>query len=154
MHDAVTHVQEKVQTFVEALVAQNVVGHLTGEGEPVLELYSLLDALAPDVVETAGRLNHVRFVLTQQVELGLYLVCIPLPDVLIHLLPCSTLPEAQAFQHWLSEQLWPAFREDTGHKNTPRPCTSPGNQTTDPLQVQERWQAFLYELFAQLAITL
>jgi len=40
----------------------------------------------------------VRFVPARTADLGLYLVYIPLSDVLTYLLPASTLPQAQALR--------------------------------------------------------
>jgi hypothetical protein len=47
----------------------------------------------------------LRFVPTRITDLGLYLVYVPLSDVLTHLLPASTLPQAQVLCQCLATEL-------------------------------------------------
>jgi hypothetical protein len=98
MHDGLTPVQETVQELVETLINAGVVCKTAADGELLLELYSLLECLEPDEHEVAAQLSQVRFVPTRAADLGLYLIYIPLSDVLTHLLAASTLPQAQALR--------------------------------------------------------
>ena len=87
-----------VQAFVATLVNRGVVCSTSVDGEPLFELYSLLECLEPAPEDLAERLRQLRFVPTCLAEMGLYLLYVPLLDVLEHLLPASTLPEVQAWQ--------------------------------------------------------
>ena len=98
MRHSLTPVQETIQELVETLINAGVVCTTAADGEPLLELYSLLEYLEPDEQEVAVRLNQLRFVPKHTPDLGLYLVYIPLSDVLAHLLPASTLPQAQVLR--------------------------------------------------------
>ena len=100
-------VQDQIQTLVETLVSYGVVCQRAAEGELLLELYSLLECLQPEVDDLPERLSHLRFVPTRTEALGLYLVYIPLPDVLAHLLPASTLSEVHALRRWLATEVLP-----------------------------------------------
>ena len=105
MRHSLTPVQETVQELVEMLLNAGVVCTTGTDGEPLLELYSLLECLEPDEHEVAARLRQVRFVLARAADLGLYLVYVPLSDVLAHLLPASTLPQALAVRQCLATAL-------------------------------------------------
>jgi hypothetical protein len=153
MRDGVMRVQEKVQALVQALETQDVVCKTTTAGEPLLELYSLLDALAPDEREVAERLRRVRFVLMQQEELGLYLVYIPLSDVLVYLVPCSTLPEARAFQRWVSKTLLPAMRKEGANGRVLPHHQRSTLEAGDPRTLPDPAHAFLHELYTALEVT-
>ena len=107
MRDGLTMVQDTIQTLVETLVSYGVVCQRAAEGELLLELYSLLECLQPEVDDLPERLSHLRFVPTRTEALGLYLVYIPLPDVLAHLLPASTLSEVHALRRWLATEVLP-----------------------------------------------
>src|SRR5215475_6474116 len=98
MHKSLTPVHETIQALVETLINSGVASTTAADGELLLELYSLLEYLEPDEHAVAARLSRVRLVPTRIVDLGLYLVYIPLSDVLTHLLPASTLPAAQAWR--------------------------------------------------------
>jgi hypothetical protein len=87
-----------VQTFVATLANRGVVCSTGVNGEPLFELYSLLECLAPAPDDLAERLRQVQFVPICLAEMGLYLLYVPLLDVVEHLLPASTLPEMQALQ--------------------------------------------------------
>jgi hypothetical protein len=102
MHNGLTPVQESIQALVETLLNSGVVCKTAADGELLLELYSLLECLEPDEHDVAARLSQLRFVPVRTADLGLYLVYIPLLDVLTHLVPASTLPEAQALRGWLA----------------------------------------------------
>jgi hypothetical protein len=102
MRNGLTLVQKRIQTLVETLVNYGVVCKTAAGGELLLELYSLLECLEPEEHDLAERLSKLRFLPTRTADLGLYLVYISLPDVLAHLLPVSTLPEAQAWRGWLT----------------------------------------------------
>jgi hypothetical protein len=95
MRHSLTPVQETIQELVETLMNAGVVCTTAADGELLLELYSLLECLEPDEHDVAARLSQLRFVPKRTPDLGLYLVYIPLSDVLAHLLPASTLPQAQ-----------------------------------------------------------
>ena len=98
MHNGLTPVPETIQALVDILINSGVVCTMAADGELLLELYSLLECLEPDEHEIAARLSQVRFVPARTTDLGLYLVYIPLSDVLAHVLPASTLPQAQALR--------------------------------------------------------
>ena len=98
MHKSLTPVPKTIQELVETLSNAGVVCTTAADGELLLELYSLLEYLEPDKHDLAVRLSQLRFVAARTADLGLYLVYIPLPDVLAHLLPASTLPQAQALR--------------------------------------------------------
>ena len=98
MRHGLTPVPETIQVLVETLSNSGVVCKTAADGELLLELYSLLEYLEPDEHDLAARLSQLRFVPARTPDLGLYLVYIPLPDVLAHLVPASTLPEAQALR--------------------------------------------------------
>ena len=102
MHNGLTLVQKSIQTLMETLINYGVVCKTAADGELLLELYSLLECLEPEEHDLAERLSKLRFLPTRTADLGLYLVYIPLPDVLAHLLPVSTLPEAHTWRQWLS----------------------------------------------------
>ena len=87
-----------VQAFVETLVNRGVVCSTGVDGEPLFELYSLLECLEPAQDDLSERLRQLRFVPTCLEEMGLYLLYVPLLDVVEHLLPASTLPEIRALQ--------------------------------------------------------
>src|SRR5919197_4450787 len=98
MRNSLTLAQETIQELVETLSNAGVVCTMAADGELLLELYSLLECLEPDEHDVAARLSQVRFVPMRTADLGLYLVYIPLSDVLAHLLPASTLPQVQALR--------------------------------------------------------
>jgi hypothetical protein len=102
MRNSLIPMQETIQALVETLVNAGVVCKTATDGELLLELYSLLECLEPEEHEVAARLSQLRFVPVRTTDLGLYLVYIPLPEVLIHLVPASTLPEAQALRQCLA----------------------------------------------------
>src|SRR4029450_10594471 len=106
MHNSLTPVQETIQELVETLINSGVVCTTAADGELLLELYSLLECLEPDEHDVAARLSQVRFVPVRTPDLGLYLVYIPLSDVLAHLLPASTFPQAQALHSCLATALF------------------------------------------------
>jgi len=105
MCNSLPPVQETIQELVKTLMNSGVVCKTAADGELLLELYSLLECLEPDEHEVAARLNQLRFVPARTADLGLYLVYIPLSDVLAHLLPASTLPRAQALCQGLATAL-------------------------------------------------
>jgi|SRR5262245_43658432 len=106
-----------VQAFVATLVNRGVV-HTTGvDGEPLFELYSLLECLEPAPDDLAERLRQLRLVPVCLAEIGLYLLYIALLDVVEHLLPVSTLPEMQAWQRGLTVAL--LSRQHTRGDNGP-----------------------------------
>ena len=105
MRHSLTPVQQTMQELVETLINAGVVCKMAADGELLLELYSLLEYLEPEEHEFAGRLSQLRFVPARTADLGLYLVYIPLSDVLAHLLPASTLPQAQALRQCLATTL-------------------------------------------------
>ena len=94
--DANARAKDYPGPLVETLINSGVVCTTAAEGELLLELYSLLECLEPDEHDVAARLSQVRFVPARTPDLGLYLLYIPLSDVLTHLVPASTLPQAQA----------------------------------------------------------
>jgi hypothetical protein len=98
MRHSLTPVPETIQELVETWMNAGVVCTMAADGALLLELYSLLEYLEPDEHEVAARLNRLRFVPMRTPDLGLYLVYIPLSDVLAHLLPASTLPQVQALR--------------------------------------------------------
>lgn len=100
MRNGLTLVQNSLQTLVETLANYGVVCKTAADGELLLELYSLLECLEPEEHNLAERLSKLRFLPTRTADLGLYLVYIPLRDVLTHLLPVSTLPEAHTWRRW------------------------------------------------------
>src|SRR5215468_11548639 len=102
MCNSLPPVQETIQELVKTLINSGVVCKTAADGELLLELYSLLECLEPDEHEVAARLSQVRFVPTRTADLGLYLVYIPLSDVLTHLLPASTHPQAQTLHQYLA----------------------------------------------------
>src|SRR5215510_4778258 len=102
MYNGLTPVQENMQELVETLINSGVVCKTATDGELLLELYSLLECLEPEEHEVAARLSQLRFVPVRTPDLGLYLVYISLPEVLLHLVPASTLPEAQALHQCLA----------------------------------------------------
>src|SRR5712691_477230 len=133
MRNGLTPVQETIQALVETLLNSGVVCKTAADGELLLELYSLLEYLEPDEHDVAARLSQVRFVPARTSDLGLYLVYIPLSDVLTHLLPASTFPQAQALRQGLATAL---LRGDlpspyavlvagagTGAADEPQPCS-------------------------------
>jgi hypothetical protein len=105
MRHSLTPVQDTIQELVETLMNAGVVCTTAADGELLLELYSLLECLEPDEHDVAARLNQLRFVPMRTPDLGLYLVYIPLSDMLTHLLPASTLPQAQALRQCLVTAL-------------------------------------------------
>ena len=107
MRDGLTMVQDKIQTLVETLVSYGVVCKMAADGALLLELYSLLECLQPEEDALPERLSQLRFVPTRTAALGLYLVYIPLPDVLAHLVPASTLSEVHALRRWLAAEVLP-----------------------------------------------
>ena len=102
MHKSLTPVPKTIQELAETLSNAGVVCTTAADGELLLELYSLLEYLEPDEHDLAARLSQLRFMPARTADLGLYLVYIPLPDVLAHLLPASTLPQAQALRQGLA----------------------------------------------------
>ena len=102
MHKSLTPVPKTIQELAETLSNAGVVCTTAADGELLLELYSLLEYLEPDEHDLAARLSQLRFMPTRTADLGLYLVYVPLPDVLAHLLPASTLPQAQALRQGLA----------------------------------------------------
>jgi len=100
IRNGLTLMQHSIRTLVETLVNYGVVCKTATDGELLLELYSLLECLEPEENDLAERLSKLRFIPTRTADLGLYLVYIPLRDVLAHLLPVSTLPEAHALRRW------------------------------------------------------
>ena len=107
MRDGLTLVQDKIQTLVDTFISYGVVCRMTTDGELLLELYSLLECLQPEADDLPERLRRLRFVPTRTEALGLYLVYIPLPDVLACLVPASTLPEMHALCRWLVAEVRP-----------------------------------------------
>ena len=105
MPNSLTPMRETIQALVETLINSGVVCTTAADGELLLELYSLLECLEPDEHEVAAQLSQVRFVPVRNADLGLYLVYIPLSDVLVHLLPASTFPQAQALHSCLATAL-------------------------------------------------
>ena len=105
MCNSLTPVQETIQELIKTLINSGVVCTTAADGELLLELYSLLECLEPDEHEVAARLNQLRFVPVRTADLGLYLVYIPLSDVLAHLLPVSTLSQTQALRQGLATAL-------------------------------------------------
>ena len=105
MCNSLTPAQETIQALAETLINSGVVCTMAADGELLLELYSLLECLEPDEHEVAARLSQVRFVPTRTADLGLYLIYIPLSDVLTHLLPVSVHPQARALRHCLTPAL-------------------------------------------------
>ena len=105
MCNSLPPVQETIQELVKTLMNSGVVCTTDADGELLLELYSLLECLEPDEHEVAVRLNQLRFVPVRTADLGLYLVYIPLSDVLTHLLPASALPQAQGLHQGLATEL-------------------------------------------------
>ena len=105
MCNSLTPAQETIQALAETLINSGVVCTTAADGELLLELYSLLEYLEPDEHDLAARLSQVRFVPTRTADLGLYLVYVPLSDVLAHLMPASTLPQAQALHQGLATAL-------------------------------------------------
>ena len=105
MYDGLTPVQETVQELLETLTNAGVVCTTAADGELLLELYSLLECLEPDEHDIAARLSRSRLVPTRTGDLGLYLIYIPLSDVLTHLLPASAHPHAQALRQCLTPAL-------------------------------------------------
>jgi hypothetical protein len=91
MPNSLTLTRETIQALVETLINSGVVYTTAADGELLLEFYSLLECLEPDEHDVAAQLSRVRFVPVRTADLGLYLVYIPLSDVLAHLLPASTL---------------------------------------------------------------
>ena len=87
-----------MQAFVATLVNRGVVCSTGVDGEPLFELYSLLECLEPAPDDLAERLRQLRCVPTRLAEMGLYLLYVPLLDVVEYLLPVSTLPEMRALQ--------------------------------------------------------
>jgi len=108
MHHSLTPVHHTIQTLVETLISYGVVCKTAADGELRLELYSLLECLQPAEDDLPARLRQVRFIPTRMEELGLYLVYVPLSDVLVHLLPVSTLPEAHAWHRWPAPAVLPS----------------------------------------------
>jgi hypothetical protein len=102
MRNGLTMVQDKIQTLVDTLVNHGVVCKTTVDGELLLELYSLLEGLEPEADDLSERLSKVRLVPTRTEVLGMYVVYVPLPDALAHLMPASTLPEAHTLRQWLA----------------------------------------------------
>src|SRR5438094_764150 len=82
MRDSLTLVQKSIQTLMETLINYGVVCKTAADGALLLELYSLLECLEPEEHDLAERLSKLRFLPTRTADLGLYLVYIPLPDVL------------------------------------------------------------------------
>src|SRR5262245_42066871 len=91
MRSSSTSMHEISQKLVETLINSGVVCTTAADWELLLELYSLFECLEPDEHDIAARLSQVRFVPMRIPDLGLYLVYIPLSDVLTHLLPASAL---------------------------------------------------------------
>jgi hypothetical protein len=114
MRNGPTPVQETIQALLETLLNAGVICKTAADGELLLELYSLLEYLEPDEHDVAARLSQLRFVPTRIADLGLYLLYIPLPDVLVYLVPASTLPEAQALRRCLATAGLPT-RADLEH---------------------------------------
>lgn len=109
-----------VQAFVTTLVNYGVVC-LTGvDGAPLFELYSLLECLEPAPDDLAERLKQLQFVPVCLAEMGVYLLYVPLPDVVAYLLPVSTLPEMQALQEGCTAA--PLARQHTRGDNGAGAC--------------------------------
>ena len=87
-----------VQAFVATLVNRGVVCVTGVDSELLFEIYSLLECLESAQDDLAERLRQLQFVPICLAEMGLYLLYVPLLDVVEHLLPASTLPEMQALQ--------------------------------------------------------
>ena len=104
-----------VQAFVETLANRGVFCSAGVDGEPLFELYSLLECLEPAQDDLAERLRQLQFVPICLAEMGLYLLYVPLPDVVEHLLPASTLPEMQVWQDGLTAA--PLSRQHTRGDN-------------------------------------
>src|SRR5262249_65943 len=88
-----------VEAFVTTLVNRGVVCTTGGDGESLFWLYFLLGGLEPEPGDLAEDLRHLRLWPRGLEDMGLYLLYVPLLDVIEHLLPVSTLPEMQAWQH-------------------------------------------------------
>lgn len=93
-------VPNHVQQVVDALLEQGVVCQTTLKGEPIFELYSLLDALLPQEDALAAQLQQVHFIPVRFEELDTYLLYVSLPDLVVHLLPISTLAAAEVLQQY------------------------------------------------------
>ena len=94
MRHSLTPVPETSQALAETLINSGVVCTTAADGELLLELYSLLEYLEPDEHDLAARLGQLRFVPARIADLGLYLIYVPLSDVLAHLVPAGTRPQA------------------------------------------------------------
>ena len=105
----------RVQAFVATLVNRGVVCSTGVNGEPLFEIYSLLECLAPAQDDLAERLRQLQFVPICLAEMGLYLLYVPLLDVVEHLLPESTLPEMQTLQEGFT--VAPPSRQHTRADN-------------------------------------
>ena len=105
----------RVQAFVATLVNRGVVCSTGVNGEPLFELYSLLECLEPAQDDLSERLRQLQFVPICLAEMGLYLLYVPLLDVVEHLLPESTLPEMQALQEGFT--VAPPSRQHTRADN-------------------------------------
>jgi hypothetical protein len=108
MRNRLTPVQETIQILLETLIKAGVVCKTAADGELLLELYSLLECLDPAEDEVAAQLSQLRFVPTRTADLGVYLLYIPLSDVLVYLVPTSPLPEAQALRRCLAMASLPS----------------------------------------------
>jgi hypothetical protein len=91
MHASATVLPSYAQQVVEILLEQGVVCQTTTTGEPIFELYSLLDALLPQELALAAQLQQVLLIPRRLEALDTYLLYVSLPDLLTHLLPISTL---------------------------------------------------------------
>jgi len=127
MRHGLTPVPETIQMLVETLINSGVVCKTAADGELLLELYSLLEYLEPDEHDLATRLSQLRFVPARTPDLGLYLVYIPLSDVLTHLLPASPLPQTQAWRQCLATALL------RGDLPLPFRCWSMGHAQMQPM---------------------
>jgi len=102
----------RVQAFVATLVNRGVVCSTGADGEPLFELYSLLECLAPAQDDLAERLRQLQFV---PICLAAQVQDVPLLDVVEHLLPESTLPEMQTLQEGFT--VAPPSRQHTRADN-------------------------------------
>lgn len=91
-------VPKNTQQVVDLLLDQGVVCQTTPQGDPIFELYSLLDALLPPEDALAAQLHQVHFIPVRCAALDMYLLYVSLPDLLAHFLPISTLDAAEALQ--------------------------------------------------------
>ena len=96
MHMHTTLLPPYAQHVVDVLCTQGVVWQSTATGEPIFELYSLLDALQPHDQSLATQLQRVHMIPRRLAALDTYLLYVSLSDVCTHLLSLSTLTAFKA----------------------------------------------------------